>query len=143
MGLNYPINYCAFLLGDYAVFGVYALNYTNIRRLLRFLKNKDDVLHVLIEKGYRIYLESYRVIGGVTGYIYHVDEALSASTVRAIRDLVENKVKLMPAQKWGSGLGIYKRLWRIDEIPAYNTALNRIKETLTKDKLIVFQKIFY
>jgi len=110
-GLNWSLNYCAFLRGNYAVFGVYALGLENIRRLLGFLMCEGALLEELGGAGYRVFLESYPVVRGVEGYVYSFDEPLSVDVVRCVGDVMGGGGGLALAEGWGVGLGVYKRLW--------------------------------
>lgn len=140
MGLKSPINYCAFLYGNYAAFGVYALGLENVRKLLRFLMGRKNLVQSLGERGYRVYLESYLAVRGVRGYIHHFDEPVSLDVVKTLDDKIKQRVKPMPVPRWGSGLGIYKRLWNVENVPTYPTALRSIKATLATDRLGIFLK---
>ena len=138
IGLDLPINYCAFLYGNYAIFGVYARSLKRVEQLLEFLESREDLLQSLRERGYRIYLESYLAVRGVRGVVHHLDEPISADVVKRLYSMVKRGIKPMPIPRWGAGLGIYKRLWNIESVPTYATALRSIKDEL--DQLRIFRE---
>lgn len=130
IGVNANINYCGFTRGSYAVFGVYALSSDYVRQLLKFLLDKETLVVKLSEAGYRIYMESYPAMGGVKGYVRHIDETLSMSMVEAIYNIMKKNEKLSLTKGWGIGLGIYKPLWEALFTPSYPTALQMINKTM-------------
>jgi len=93
----------------------------------------------LKESGYRTCLDSYRAVGGVRGYIHLLDEWINHETIKKLDDKFEQGFRPMP-KGWGVGLGIYKRLWNIESIPTYPTALKSIKTSLDTDQLRRFQE---
>lgn len=133
-GLKPPLSYCAFLRGNYAVFGVYALKLENVKELLKFLMNEKSLLENLGGIGYRIYLEFYPAVRKVIGYIHLFDEPLSVETVKRINDAISKGVKAALVKGWGVGLGVYKRLWEFEFIPTYPTALKSVENALTELK---------
>jgi len=92
IGVDAFISYCGFRRGSYAVFGVYALGLDNVKQLLGFLLDKESLIRDLAKAGYRIYMESYPAMGGVKGYVRHLDEALSMSTLKTIHDIVKREI---------------------------------------------------
>ena len=141
LGFKWPINYCAWLYGDYACFGIYSLGLKSIKRVLEFLDDREHIVQNLGEMGYRIYLESYIAVGGVRGYITHLDEPIDTDIVKTINDKIKQGIRPMPVRRWGSGLGIYKRLWNIQTTPSYIKALKLIRETLNSDQLGVLKGV--
>jgi len=134
VGLKHPINYCAFLRGNYAAFGVYALGLQNVKYLIQFLKGRESLLQSLEERGFRVYLESYITVKGIRGYARHLEEPINADTTRTISNAL-NEIKKAPTPRWNFGLGVYRRLWNIDSPPTYATALKHIKDALAKNQL--------
>jgi hypothetical protein len=130
IGVNANISYCGFTRGSYAVFGVYALGSSSVKQLLGFLLDKESLVKDLGKTGYRVYVESYLAIGGVKGYVRHLEETLSMSTVEAIHNIMKKKDKLSLIKGWGIGLGIYKPLWEAFFMPSYPTALQMINRTM-------------
>jgi hypothetical protein len=140
VGLKWPLNYCAFTRGDYAVFGVYALGMENVERLLKFLASEKPLVNSLGATGYRIFLESYPAVKGVRGYVRPFDEPLSINVVERTID-VAKRLGLINVKRWGVGLGIYKRLWELEFVPTYPTALKNVEVTLTE--LSPFRELFH
>jgi hypothetical protein len=130
IGVNANISYCGFTRGSYAVFGVYALGSSSVKQLLEFLLDRESLVKDLGKTGYRVYMESYLAMGGVKGYVRHIDETLSMSTVEAIHKIMKKKDKLSLIKGWGMGLGIYKPLWGAFFTPSYPTALQMINRTM-------------
>jgi hypothetical protein len=130
IGVDANISYCGFTRGGYTVFGVYALSSDYVRQLLKFLLDKETLVVKLSEAGYRIYMESYPAMGGVKGYVRHIDETLSMSTVEAIYNIIKKSERLSLIKGWGIGLGIYKPLWEASFTPSYPTALQMINRTM-------------
>jgi hypothetical protein len=139
VGLKWPINYCAFLRGNHTAFGVYALNLKNVKRLLEFLVSRKTLLQELENAEYRIWMESYPAVKGVRGYVQHFDEQLSVNVVEKIIDAVNRGVRPTSLKKWGFGLGIYKRLWSVESVPTYPTALKSVEKAL--DDFKAFKEI--
>jgi hypothetical protein len=129
IGVDAGISYCGFTRGSYTVFGVYALGSDNVKRLLKFLLSKEPLVEKL-KTEYKIYMESYLAIGGVKGYVRHLDESLSMSTLKTIYNIVEKKDKPVLSEGWGIGLGIYKPLWEVFFMPTYPTASRAIDRTM-------------
>jgi hypothetical protein len=140
VGLKWPLNYCAFTRGDYAVFGVYALGLENVERLLKFLVSEKPLVNSLGATGYRVFLESYPVVKGVRGYVRPFDEPLSIDVVERAID-VARRLGLTTIKRWGVGLGIYKRLWELEFVPTYPTALKNVEGALAE--LIPFRGLFH
>jgi hypothetical protein len=130
IGVDANISYCGFTRGSYAVFGVYALGSRSVKQLLEFLLDKESLVKDLGKTGYRVYVESYLAMGGVKGYVRHLEEILSMSTVEAIHKIMKKKDKLSLIKGWGMGLGIYKPLWEAFFTPSYPTALQMINRTM-------------
>jgi uncharacterized protein YfkK (UPF0435 family) len=84
-------------------------------------------------------MESYPAMGGVKGYVRHLDEALSMSTLKTIHDIVKKRDKSSLIRGWGIGLGIYKPLWEAFFMPSYPTALQMINRTM--DELADFHDL--
>jgi len=129
IGVDAGISYCGFTRGSYTVFGVYALGSNNVKRLSKFLLSKEPLVEKL-KTEYKIYMESYLAIGGVKGYVHHLDESLSMSTLKTIHNIVEKKDKPVLSEGWGIGLGIYKPLWEVFFMPTYPTASQAIDRTM-------------
>jgi hypothetical protein len=129
IGVDAGISYCGFTRSSYTVFGVYALGSDNVKRLLKFLLSKEPLVEKL-KTEYKIYMESYLAIGGVKGYVHHLDESLSMSTLKTIYNIVEKKDKSVLSEGWGIGLGIYKPLWEVFFMPTYPTASQAIDRTM-------------
>jgi len=130
IGVDAGISYCGFTRGSYTVFGVYALGSSSVKQLLKFLLDKESLAKDLGKTRYRVYVESYLAMGGVKGYVRHLDETLSTSTLEIIRKVMEKKDKLSLAKGWGIGLGVYKPLWEAFFMPSYPTALQMINRTM-------------
>jgi hypothetical protein len=130
IGVDANISYSGFTRGSYAVFGVYALGLSSVKQLLEFLLDRESLVKDLGKTGYRVYMESYLAMGGVKGYVRHIDETLSMSTVEAIHKIMKKKDKLSLIKGWGMGLGIYKPLWEALFTPSYPTALQIINRTM-------------
>jgi hypothetical protein len=130
IGVDANISYCGFTRGSYAVFGVYALGSSSVKQLLEFLLDRESLVKDLGKTGYRVYIESYLAMGGVKGYVRHLDETLSTSTLEIIRKVMEKKDRLSLAKGWGVGLGVYKPLWEAFFMPSYPTALQMINRTM-------------
>jgi hypothetical protein len=130
IGVNANISYCGFRRGSYAVFGVYALGSSSVKQLLEFLLDREALVKDLGKTGYRVYIESYLAMGGVKGYVRHLDETLSTSTLEIIRKVMEKKDRLSLAKGWGIGLGVYKPLWEAFFMPSYPTALQMVNRTM-------------
>jgi len=139
IGIDANISYCGFRRGSYAVFGVYALGSSSVKQLLEFLLNEESLIRDLAKAGYRVYMESYLAMGGVKGYVRHLDETLSMSTVETIHNIVKRRDKLSLIKGWGIGLGIYKPLWEAFFMPSYPTALQMINRTM--DELADFHDL--
>jgi len=139
-GLNWPLNYCAFLRGNYAVFGVYASNLEGVRRLLDFLMGDESLLEGLVDSGYRIFLESSPDVRGVGGYVYSFDEPLSIDVVKGVGGVMGGGGGLALVEGWRVGLGVYKRLWDVNFVPTYPTALKYVGDVLVE--LEAFRKLF-
>lgn len=136
MGLKSKINYEAFLYHNYAAFGVCAIPLDKVKKLLSFLNDREELLQSLRKSRYRIFLESYLRRGRVViGYIRHLDEPVSVNTVKMINDRIKQGVKPMPFPGWGSRIGVYKRLWNVENVPTYSTALRDIKDALNQLKI--------
>jgi hypothetical protein len=129
IGVDAGISYCGFTRGSYTVFGVYALGSNNVKRLSKFLLSKEPLVEKL-KTEYKIYMESYLAIGGVKGYVHHLDESLSMSTLKTIHNIVEKKDKSVLSKGWEIGLGIYKPLWEVFFMPTYPTASQAIDRTM-------------
>jgi hypothetical protein len=54
---------------------------------------------------------------------------------------VAKRLGLINVKRWGVGLGIYKRLWELEFVPTYPTALKNIEDTLME--LSPFRKLFH
>ena len=137
VGVRSEINYCGFLIGRYAAFGVYARRPENIKRVLEFLTDRRSLLDSLAVAGYRIHIEPYhRVLGRVTGYVHPFDEPLSADLVQRVHNTLRSAGELSPfrGEEWGVGLGVYKRLWDVEFVPTYPTALEKVRSTLEELK---------
>jgi len=130
IGVGANISYCGFRRGSYAVFGVYALGSSSVKQLLEFLLDRESLVKDLGKTGYRVYIESYLAMGGVKGYVRHLDETLSTSTLEIIRKVMEKRDRLSLAKGWGVGLGVYKPLWEALFTPSYPTALQMINRTM-------------
>jgi hypothetical protein len=130
IGVDAGISYCGFTRGSYTVFGVYALGSSSVKQLLKFLLDKESLAKDLGKTRYRVYVESYLAMGGVKGYVRHLDETLSTSTLEIIRKVMEKKDRLSLAKGWGIGLGVYKPLWEAFFMPSYPTALQMINRTM-------------
>lgn len=130
IGVDANISYSGFTRGSYAVFGVYALGLSSVKQLLEFLLDRESLVKDLGKTGYRVYMESYLAMGGVKGYVRHIDETLSMSTVEAIHKIMKKKDKLSLIKGWGMGLGIYKPLWEALFTPSYPTVLQMINRTM-------------
>jgi len=140
IGIDANISYCGFTRGSYAVFGVYAWGSSSVKQLLEFILNKESLVEDLAKAGYRVYVESYlTAMGRVIGYVRHLDETLSMSTVEAIHKIMKKKNKLSMIKGWGMGLGIYKPLWEAFFMPSYPTALQMINRTM--DELTHFHDL--
>jgi hypothetical protein len=140
IGIDANISYCGFTRGSYAVFGVYAWGSSSVKQLLEFLLDKEYIVEDLAKAGYRVYVESYlTAMGRVIGYVRHLDETLSMSTVEAIHKIMKKKNKLSMIKGWGIGLGIYKPLWEAFFMPSYPTALQMISRTM--DELAHFHDL--
>ena len=140
IGIDANISYCGFTRGSYAVFGVYAWGSSSVKQLLEFMLNKESLVEDLAKAGYRVYVESYlTAMGRVIGYVRHLDETLSMSTVEAIHKIMKKKNKLSMIKGWGMGLGIYKPLWEAFFMPSYPTALQMINRTM--DELAHFHDL--
>lgn len=135
VGVRSKINYCGFLFGRYAAFGVYARRSENIKRVLEFLMDRGSLLDSLAAAGYRIHIEPYyRVLGRVVGYVHLFDEPLSADLVQRILSILRSAGELSPFRGWGVGLGVYKRLWDVEFVPTYPTALEKVRGALEELK---------
>jgi hypothetical protein len=44
IGVNADISYCGFTRGSYTVFGIYALSLNSVKKLLKFLLNKESLV---------------------------------------------------------------------------------------------------
>jgi hypothetical protein len=130
IGVNANISYCGFTRGSYAVFGVYALGSSSAKQLLEFLLDRESLVNELGKTGYRVYMESYLAMGGVRGYVRHLDETLSTSTLEIIRKVMEKKDRLSLTKGWGIGLGVYKPLWEALFMPSYPTAQQMVSRTM-------------
>jgi hypothetical protein len=139
IGVDANISYCGFTRGNYALFGIYALGSEYVKRLLKFLLEEESLVLKLSEAGYRIYMESYPAMGGVKGYVRHLDESLSMGALKVIYNIVERRNKLTPIKGWGVGLGIYKSLWEVFTMPTYFTALQMINRAM--DELVDFKNL--
>jgi hypothetical protein len=140
IGIDANISYCGFTRGSYAVFGVYALGSSSVKQLSEFLLDKESIVKDLGKAGYRVYVESYlTAMGRVIGYVRHLEETLSMSTVEAIHKIMKKKNKLSMIKGWGIGLGIYKPLWEAFFMPSYPTALQMINRTM--DELADFHDL--
>jgi len=134
-GVRSEISYCGFLFGRYAAFGVYARMHDSIKRVLKFLMRKRSLLDSLAAAGYRIHIEPYyRVARRVAGYVHPFDEPLSADLVQRIHDTLRGAGGLSPFRGWGVGLGVYKRLWDVEFVPTYPTALEKVRGALEELK---------
>jgi hypothetical protein len=78
-------------------------------------------------------------MGGVKGYVRHLDESLSMDALKVIYNIVERRNKLTPIKGWGVGLGIYKSLWEVFTMPTYFTALQMINRAM--DELEDFKNL--
>jgi hypothetical protein len=140
IGIDANISYCGFTRGSYAVFGVYAWGSSSVKQLLEFILNEESLIRNLAKAGYRVYVESYlTAMGRVIGYVRHLDETLSMSTVEAIHKIMKKKNKLSMIRGWGMGLGIYRPLWEAFFMPSYPTALQMINRTM--DELADFRDL--
>jgi hypothetical protein len=54
--------------------------------------------------------------------------------VKRINDAISKGVKVALVKGWGVGLGVYKRLWEIEFISTYPTALKIVESTLAELK---------
>jgi hypothetical protein len=54
--------------------------------------------------------------------------------VKRINDAISKGVKVALVKGWGVGLGVYKKLWDIEFIPTYPTALKSVENVLTELK---------
>jgi len=135
IGLTTKINFFASVFPNYAIFGVYAIGFNRVKKLLGFLNERKEFIQSLRNEDYRIYLDSMKVNRGIKGWMRLIDEQVSINTIKVINSLVSQGIKPMPVPRWGTGFGIYKRLWNVENVPIYNTALAKIKEALNQLKV--------
>ena len=130
IGFRKPINYCGWLTEKHAVFGIYATNIQEAKKLLEAV----DVAG-LAERGYRIFIEvRYIKPGAVIGVLRLYDETINYQLKKT--DILE----LMKALKamyrpCGVGIGVYKVLWDLDHVPSYPWALAKVKECLSPKEM--------
>ena len=130
IGFKKPINYCGWLTERHAVFGVYA---TNIQQAKRLLDAVDFA--GLAERGYRVFIEvRYTRPGAVIGVLRLCDEPISGQLNKS--SILELMSTLKDMYKpCGVGIGIYKTLWDLDYVPSYPWALVRVKECLSPKEI--------
>jgi len=130
IGFKKPINYCGWLTERHAVFGVYA---TNIQQAKRLLDAVDFA--GLAERGYRVFIEvRYTRPGAVIGVLRLCDEPISGQLNKS--SILELMSTLKDMYKpCGVGIGIYKTLWDLDYVPSYPWALARVKECLSSKEI--------
>ena len=130
IGYEKPINYCGWLSGSQAIFGVYARDPSNAKKLL----DATDISR-LADAGYRTHIEiRFQAAGKTIGTLHLCDQPL---TERISKD---NILKLMKSLKreykpCGVGLSIYKPLWNTDNLPSYPWVLHEVRKCLSDDEL--------